>query len=466
MSGNINPNVGGANNGEPNNGSNPDDTIRIDLDKPCRVKHVNIEGIHRSRAKLVGKMVCDIYQSNSVKDFYERCVRIQQNLMALGAFNEIEIQIKTPNKDTNHDVTFVFHEKSRITASIQTAMDEQNAHLNTKIASPNITGNFDSVQLSLKLNKRIYSGEFRYSYPLIPWRHLWAPVYSGVYSQYSWDGQLSGYDQLDKSILNQFDFRSLPQLKHSVSFDNVWRQIKSSNVHTTPIAIKEQCGHSVKSSIRHSMEYDNRMGGNFPYEGVMARLTNEITTNLVTNGAKFSRHEINVQLNQLLSPKYDLLCQLNILGGTLLRPVKYNICDKFFAGGPLTVRGFKLQGLGSNVNGHPLGDSSYLSAGLNIYSILPYTTPLSPINQYIRPHLFINTGTIGDLNEIGRLTNMDDVKRISKRFNDSLRWSCGFGLVMIIMRLRLELNYCIPIVAHASDMTNPGFQWGFGLHYT
>lgn len=443
---------------------------KLDLNRPCKIARVNFEGVYRTRPKLLGKIVSDIFQARSLLDFLQRSAQIRENLLSLNAFSNVELEVKPAEDggDINeelYDVTFVLEERGRLVASAKTAVDSHSTHLNLQIVLPNLNGIGDDIQLSSKFNKQFYSGECRYSVPLKPWRNLWNPNYSMSYSQYQWDSLPSGIDQEDKSIINKVDFYSLSQLKHSISFENIWRYIKSSSL-KTPVEIREQSGHSIKSSLKHSMTWDNRLGGNFPYEGMTATLSNEFTTNLVTGGARFTRHEASVQFNQLLLPKYDLIFQMNLTGGTLFRANKINICDKFFAGGPLTLRGFQLHGLAPTRSGCPLGKSSFLSAGAHLYPILPYTTPESPINDHIRPHVFFNSGTLGDLNDLGRLHSRADIHREILRFKDSLRHSCGFGLVMYFLNLRLEVNYCLPLAFKGGDLHMRGVQWGFGLNYT
>lgn len=451
------------------NSSDPPPRQKLDLNMPCRIVNVNFEGVHRTRASVLAKIVSDIFTTRSMLEFLQKSVQIKENLTSLNAFSEVEIQVNSVGEDNNEDyeVTFLVEEKRRIQSSIHSAVDNHSTHLNLQLTLPNIAGIGDSIQLSTKYRRRFYSGECRFSVPISPWRSLWSPRYNLAYSQYQWDSMPSGYDQQDKSISNQVDFFSRPKVQHVIGFDNVWRFIKSSSART-PIEIREQCGHSVKSSLRHTVTWDDRIGGNFPYAGIMASLTNEIATNLVTNGARFTRHEFNIQLNTQILPKFDILCQFNLMGGTLLRPTKINICDKFFAGGPLLVRGFKLQGIGQNVRGYPLGDMSYLSAGAHIYSILPGTTPESPINAVVRPHLFVNAATIGDWRDsvFSRMRNRDDLRRESIRFRDSMRYSCGFGLVMHLARIRFELNYCLPLLFKEGDSLASGLQWGFGMTYT
>lgn len=467
-----------------NSKQEPDEAIRsedrgtksLDLNQPCRVAKVNFEGVHRTQPGLLAKIVADVFKANTTLNCLERCIKAKENLAKLGAFNDIEILMKKPKDESTsatresidtYDVTFAVHEKGRLAGSLKTSVDYQHTHLDIRFSLPNLTGYADLIEFKTKLHKKLYSGEARYSIPLRPWKTLWAPIYSFSYSQNTWDNQPSGYDQEDKSILNQVDFHSLPQLKHSINFENIWRYIRSSSL-KTPIQVREQSGHSVKSSLKHVLTWDNTIGGNYPYEGILARLSNEFCLNLINGSTKFTRHEVHLQFNQMLMPKYDVLLQLNLLAGTLLKPTKINICDKFFAGGALTLRGFEDQGLAPNVGKFPLGDASYLATGLHIYSILPYTTPESGINDYIRPHLFLNAGTIGNINDIFRLplSSRDDLRRESLRFWRSFRYSCGFGLVMYFFRMRLEINYCFPLEVKQNDLRHDGLQFGFGLYYT
>lgn len=448
--------------------SNNTGATNIDLFKSCKIVDVSFEGAHKTKPRLLAKIVSDVFAATSLMDCLEKSVQVRENLKSLNAFSNIQLQVEPASEEIadEYRVTFKVEERGRLKASAQTSIDNHSkTHINLELALPNLNGIGDSITLSSKFNKRLYSGECSYTLPIRPWKSLFNPIYSLSYRQYQFDGQPSGFDQEDRSVVNQVDFFSTSNVHHSISFENIWRFIRTSSLNT-PIEIREQAGHSVKSALKHTVTWDDRVGGNFPYSGILARLSNEFTTNLVSGSAKFTRHEASLQMNALILPQYDLLCQINLLAGTLIRPLKYNICDKFFAGGPLTLRGFKYQGLEPNVRGCPLGDLSYLSAGIHLYSILPYTTPETPINDYIRPHIFMNTGTIGDLNEIWRLTSFDDVRREARRFRNSLRYSCGFGLVMYFMSLRLEVNYCLPLIFRENDLSTRGLQWGFGLTYT
>lgn len=440
----------------------------LGLNRPCRIKGINFEGAKRTRPYILSKMVTDIFPAQTLWDLLERAVQVRENLRSLNAFSEIEIKVEPIDGTNNTDyiLTFVVTEKGRIIASTEAACDSRSVqtHLNLDLTAPNMTGIGDSVQFSTRFKRRFHSGECKYSVPLKPWKQLFNPIYSLAYSQYQYDSQPNGIDQEDKSIINRIDFLSHPMVQHSISFENVWRYIKSSSL-ATPREIREQSGHSVKSSLRHDLTWDSRVGGKYPFAGVLAGVTNEFTINLVHNSAKFTRHEAHLQLNTLIKPEIDLLCQINMTAGSLIRPQKMNICDRFYLGGPLTLRGFKLHGVGPSCGNYPLGGQSYLSAGIHLYSILPYTKPDSTINQHLRLHAFFNSGTIGDLGEIRNISR-NNFKTELVKFRDSFRHSCGFGLVLYLMSLRLEINYCFPLVYRDSDLINHGHQWGIGFRFT
>lgn len=448
----------------------PELSQNIELNKTCKITRINFDGVRKTSTKLVSRIVADIFNSRTLLEAVDKTAEAKAKLDTLDAFSKSDVLLEKISNDNNeeYEVTFSVKEGRRLAFSAQTAVDDHSTHFSLQLASPNLNGIGDCIQLNSKLNSRhkFNSVQCKYSVPLMPWRTLWSPKYSLSYDQNRWDSLPCGIDEEDKAICNQIDFFSIPNLHHAISFDNIWRYIKSSSLKNTPIEIRGHSGHSIKSSVKHCMTWDNREGGNFPHEGVLAKLSNEFTTNLVNGAAKFTRHELELQFNALLLPKYDLLCQFNFLAGTLLKAQRTNICDRFIAGGPLTIRGFKLGGLEPVVDGIPLGNSSFFSAGAHLYPKFPYTTTKSKINKILRPHLFFNIGTLGETPEIRRLIIKDEIPKELQKFANSLRYSCGFGLVLYFGNLRLEVNYCLPLVFKQNDQTVKGVQWGFGISYT
>lgn len=452
-----------------------DEKIR---NKPIRIVNVEFEGVKRTRPTVLAKIVADVFASESVGDCMRRSHQVGRKLGSL--FTSVGIKIEpvesgvgsdNSNKDKekaeepiDHVITFVVNERGRATLRSTIQADNNSAtHLNFELSAPNLNGVGDSLSFGIKsnsLSKSIPAPDFEYRLPLIPWRTLFNPIYSILFSRYTYESLPSGFDQENKSVTNQVEFYSHPHLKHSFGFINTWTHIKSSSI-KTPIEIREQSGHYLKSYLRYGVTVDTREGGNFPYEGILAKLSNDITTNLFKKGAKFARQDAQIQFNKLLLPRYGLLGQVNIFAGTLINASKIDISDRFFPGGVPSFRGFEWKGFGANVRKHPTGVTSYLTAGLHLYPTLPATSPDSWINEFIRPQIFINVGTTGDLSGTRRLISRNDLKREALLLRDSLRYSCGFGLVACIGSVRLELNYCVPIVTREGDSVVSGLQFGF-----
>lgn len=426
-----------------------------------RIGDISFQGARRTKPSVLAKIVGELFSVKTLSDFQERAIRVKDKLNSLDAFSDINIEVDLieDGRDENFRVTFVVQEKGRIRGKTQVTVDNQSsAKPSLELGMPNLSGIGDSITLSSYYSKNLYSGECRYSVPITPWRKFWNPTYSLTYSQYEWDHLSSGLDQQDRSIINQVNFVSMPNLRHSISLENVWRYIKSSSM-GTPIDIRGQCGHSLKTSLKHVVTWDNR-SDNFPHQGTLAKLITEMAK---IDGDTFSRHEAHLQLNTQISP--GLLLQCNILAGTLLGAQKFNICDKFFLGGPLNIRGSRHQCVGPSIRNYPLGASSFALAGVHLYPKLPYISSKSSVHTIIRPHIFYNIGTIGEISDLWRVNSRDGLVREALIFRDSLRHSCGFGLVMCWGDFRFETNYCIPLRFKSGDSYSRGYQYGFGLSY-
>lgn len=81
---------------------------------------------------------------------------------------------------------------------------------------------------------------------------------------------------------------------------------------------------------------------------------------------------------------------------------------------------------------------------------IPYLPP-----SIIRGHSFVNGGVL--LPSIGSFKDFHPLKDSSI--------AAGIGLIVRFTSFRLELNYCVPLLASPSDRIKPGFQFGIGMHF-
>ena len=96
----------------------------------------------------------------------------------------------------------------------------------------------------------------------------------------------------------------------------------------------------------------------------------------------------------------------------------FYICDRFFLGGPHTVRGFELRGLGPQQDGQALGATGYWAAALHLFAPLPFRPGRGGLGDILRTHFFVNAGNIDDFN-FGK-----ELRRICQLFKRSFTdWS-------------------------------------------
>lgn len=83
----------------------------------------------------------------------------------------------------------------------------------------------------------------------------------------------------------------------------------------------------------------------------------------------------------------------SLWGGYLHSFTPSKINDRFLLGGPSTLRGFGLWGVGPGERGFRFGGEAYLAGGLHLFAPLPLL-PRSGLFERIRLHGFATAGNI------------------------------------------------------------------------
>ena len=89
------------------------------------------------------------------------------------------------------------------------------------------------------------------------------------------------------------------QVAHNLQLEGVWRQLNCLD-NGTAFAVRQQCGHTLKTAIRHILTVDRRDHQVFPTEGSRFRLTQEFAG--LGGDIGFFKNEVEVQANIPLSP--------------------------------------------------------------------------------------------------------------------------------------------------------------------
>lgn len=433
-----------------------------------RVKNVHFDGVKKTNARILAKIIRPIYEAQTIEQCVDKLDIVIHRMNSLNSFNRVTptINILTERGTQDDsikdiDLTFSVSEKNNVTGGVETTVDDRrSASISVKLALPNVTGAGDSIGTELRKCKGKTLGEVNYSRLYVPWWDICSPRHTTSLYVSDSTSTSSGYNQKDRGISTQLDMNIAKNLHHSLNFDNVWRDIRCS-AFDTPFKIREQSGHSFKTSAKYTLTHDTRDVPTFSTKGHMIRMSVEHAGLFKLGDINFTKSDIHLQVNQPIIPKLDISCQGSMQFGLIHpHPGNYLICDKYFAGGPLTVRGFKQNGIGPHCEKYALGARAFWAAGIHMYSRLPFVSSRSSINDFIRPHLFVNSGSAVDFG----LTK--DLNKDFKSLTSRARLSYGFGLVLYFSSIRLELNYCIPRTFHKGDQTEEGFQYGLGVLFT
>ena len=229
--------------------------------------------------------------------------------------------------------------------------------------------------------------------------------------------------------------------KNEFEAEALWQQIHGGNV---SMKIREEFGHHLKCAVRHKYTRDTRDDLLVPTTGSK----HSIETELAGFMGDVNHVKVNVdsQINTKLFLGYS--GALSFRAG-LIHELSENrrtwITDKYFCGGPGSVRGFFEDGIG-----RPLGGTMHWGAGVSLSRKLPFSPHIWGLGKFMRINHFVNAGNLGN-----------DRKDL---FVDP-RVSVGSGVIMKIANFRMEINYAVPIRYQASDVVNHGLQFGIGINF-
>uniref|UniRef100_A0A8C6SEH2 Aldehyde dehydrogenase 1 family, member L2 n=1 Tax=Neogobius melanostomus TaxID=47308 RepID=A0A8C6SEH2_9GOBI len=112
---------------------------------------------------------------------------------------------------------------------------------------------------------------------------------------------------------------------------------------------------------------------------------------------QFLKEDFELQLNRRLF--WDSVLSASFWGGMLypLGGQPSSIADRFYLGGPTSVRGFGMYSIGPQSEGDYLGGEAYWAGGLHLYTPLPFRPGRGGFGDLFRTHFFLNAGNLCNL---------------------------------------------------------------------
>lgn len=271
-------------------------------------------------------------------------------------------------------------------------------------------------------------------------------------------------------------WRSKTGHQHEVGYSGIWRQVTGLAENASP-TVRADAGDSFKSSITHTWINDKRDYPMLPNRGYLMKTVSELAGFGPLRGdVAFFKSEAE---SQVALPFGDtgITLTAGLRGGFLYpltlsgdkAPQQSRINDRFQLGGPTSVRGFRLCGLGPHDGSDSVGGDVYAAGGASLLFPIPKVGKETPL----RLQAFVNGGRLLSLknpNKEGAPMDTAAVQGGMKKAISSLRdglpsAAAGFGIVYAHPIARFEINFTLPLVIRAREEARKGLSFGVGVEF-
>lgn len=256
-----------------------------------------------------------------------------------------------------------------------------------------------------------------------------------------------------RGFISKISTRYDSKLNYSAAFETCWRSLQNHN--SRSMEILTQLMHTFKSSLLFNIIYDTRNHHILPTSGKYFKLGFEQSGLFAFNNVQFSKIFWESQAAFKINSNHSLLFsnKAGLLFGT--RDSKSNVLDRFHIGGPNDVRLFRLNGLGPVDNGSSLGGNYFINGGVSLVSQIPF----APRDTNFKFHNFINFG------KLLPASSLLGLRKLVSEFSSQYSSGIGTGILYNHPLARFELNFVLPLTAHATDHVRKGIQYGVGVSF-
>ncbi|WWC86982.1 uncharacterized protein L201_001863 [Kwoniella dendrophila CBS 6074] len=246
---------------------------------------------------------------------------------------------------------------------------------------------------------------------------------------------------------------------HDLQYELVNRAID----HLTPnasVSIRELAIPSTKSSISHIWTSDTRDDLWMGTKGRLLKFTHEYAgLPGSSEKAKFFKSTTMSQLSRALYPGSNIHYSISSLTTMLLPLFPANLGptylpDRTYLGGPNSVRGWGVGGLGRRDGPDSLGGDLSWALGLSVFAPIPKKE-----HWPLKLHGFINSGKVVAYDRARSFTD-----NLTKLYS-SPNLSVGLGLMYRLEPIRIELNFSMPLIGRKGERTSRGLGVGVGIEF-
>jgi len=438
--------------------------------KPVIVEKAHIIGLERTKADFIQDELRPLLKCKSFFDAYEVALQCRDGLMSKGIFQAIDVYLDTTeayeqNLHNGIQVLFKVAEHRLVNGEASTEISSQDRpRWVLRGFIPNLFGRGEVLSASVShtfgnnaVSQAYLPTDFTTSFT--------KPLKDGSNVRFSilkeiLENPWSCCREITKGLQFGYNF-PFKGNKHTIEWLGHWRELCCTTGSNATLEVRRQYGDTLKSSLKHTVVIDKNDTPILPKEGQYFRISEELAG--FGGDVKFIKQVFEGTMHSTFNDKFTfgLGAQAGLLIPFGSQVSKLQINDKFFIGGPLTLRGFKMNRVGNGSVGTFLGSNCFWMIGGHVYAPLPYAVEQFGQGTWVdnfRLHGFFNAGNAFDVDPD------DSVSHCAHSILDKTRVSCGCGLVYKLMDwARIELNFCVPLLAQETDFTSPGLQFGIGI---
>lgn len=427
---------------------------------PTNISAVKLLGSPNTRIGFLKRAVKPLLSPDStrgLKETLDELAITADKLVRFGIYDSVTVELDESNSTGGHndlEATIHLRERSRLWARTGTDFGNQEGSAYASANMRNVFGGAETLEGSMSFGTRTKtSHEVRFSTPVLADPNTLFEV-QGYGSSRS--NPYASHDENARGASAKLKHIGRYAV-HDIGILAVNRQI--TNLHSgASLYIRHCAGITRKLSILHTMTRDTRDDPILPTSGYRLRTAQELAGGK-TLGGDASFFKLEVDGSRHVSLTNDLKTTLNLSAKCgFLWPLGANmptlLNDRFQLGGPQSVRGFMHNGLGPRSGRDSLGGNMFLSMGTSILTPVPH----APEHWPLRLQAFINSGSLvaaGDSNGTSAMHKL--------LFEPSV--TAGFGLVFKHPAARVEMSFCLPIVARSTDRVRKGLQFGLGVDF-
>jgi outer membrane protein insertion porin family len=255
------------------------------------------------------------------------------------------------------------------------------------------------------------------------------------------------------------------------AYQSAWRELCDVGK-SASILVRDDAGHTLKSSFLHHLIIDQRDNPVLPKQGYALEFDTELAGLGNTGNVRFAKCEASAQIHAPIGAS-GIAIALALRSGVIAtrkREDRVLICDRFHVGGANSLRGFCPRGVGPRDGTDALGGETFYTVTAMISAPTPEDSLFSQLFS-ARVHAFASAGDVGHSDKLsdavqdvwkGGRRGMRDV---AKQISDSSRVAVGLGIAGETALGRIEINVCNVLRSSPSDRPKTGVQFGLSQSF-